>query len=61
MKSNTAIILILRDHMIPYEVVKGVVKVNVKDCALVTPETKTMENAFISVPDIVSAMWVVGA
>ena len=61
MKSNTAIILILRDHMVPYEVVEGVVKVSVKDCALVDPETKDKSSAFISVPDIVSAMWVVGA
>ena len=53
---NTAIILILRDHMIPYQIKDGVVMVQASDCVKAIPES----NAWIKVPDIVSAMWVVG-
>ena len=54
--SNTAILLILRDHLVPYQIKDGVVMVQAKDCAKPVPESR----AWIKVPDIVSAMWVVG-
>lgn len=54
---NTAILLILRDHMIPYRIEDGVVQVLTTDCVLAEPGIKP---AWIKVPDIVSALWVVG-
>lgn len=57
-KSNTAILLILRDHLIPHRVMAGVVEVQCKDCINGNlPESSD----WIKVPDIVSAQWVVGA
>ena len=55
--SNTAVILILRDHMIPYRVEKGVPQVQCKSCP--TYEPKAAES-WVNVPDIISAMWVTG-
>lgn len=56
-KSNTAIILILRDYLIPHRVKAGVVEVQAKDCINGNlPESQ----AWIKVPDIVSAQWVAG-
>ena len=55
-KSNTAIILILRDFMIPHRVTAGVVEVQCKDCAHGVKES----SEWIKVPDIVSAQWVAG-
>lgn len=58
-RSNTAIILILNDHMITYRVTDGVVSVPFKECVRAEPAVKTTD-AWVKVPDIVSAMWVVG-
>lgn len=55
-KSNTAIILILRDHLIPHRVTAGVVEVQAKDCVKGEKDSP----AWIKVPDIVSAQWVAG-
>ena len=55
-KSNTAILLILRAHMIPHRIEKGIVEVQCKDCARGDPAS----SQWIKVPDIVSAQWVVG-
>ena len=54
--SNTAIILILRDHMIPYRIEKGVPQVQAKDCPGGVPDS----TAWLNVPNIISAMWVTG-
>lgn len=56
-RSNTAIILILRDHMIPFRIADGVPQVQAENCIQVMPVNK---NAWINVPDIISALWVVG-
>lgn len=55
-KSNTAILLILRDFMIPHRIEKGIVEVQAKDCV----KGEKDSNAWIKVPDIVSAQWVAG-
>ena len=55
-KSNTAILLILRDYLIPHRVTAGVVEVQCKDCAQGDPAS----SQWIKVPDIVSAQWVAG-
>jgi len=54
--SNTAILLILRDHMIDHRVEKGIVEVQCKDCVHGDKEAP----GWIKVPDIVSALWVAG-
>ena len=56
-KSNTAILLILRAFMIPHRIEKGVVEVQAKDC--INGDMKDSQ-AWIKVPDIVSAQWVAG-
>ena len=56
MKHNTAILLILRDHMIPHRVTQSVVEVQAKDCAHGDKEAP----GWVKVPDILSAMWCVG-
>lgn len=56
-KSNTAILLILRDHLIPHRIENGVVEVQAKDCVKGNlPES----SEWIKVPDICSAKWVTG-
>lgn len=57
-KSNTAIILILNDFLIPHRVENGVVEVQAKDCK---DGNLPDSQAWIKVPDICSAKWVVGA
>jgi hypothetical protein len=51
--SNTAILLILRDHLIPHRVEKGIVEVQCKDCVHGDKEAP----GWVKVPDIISAMW----
>ena len=58
-RSNTAILLILRDHMIPYRVTDGVPQIQVKDSTLLSA-TSAPPEAWVNVPDIISAMHVVG-
>lgn len=55
-KSNTAIILILNDFLIPHRVTDGIVEVQCKDCVQGDPAS----SQWIKVPDICSARWVVG-
>lgn len=56
-KSNTAILLILRDYLIPHRIEKGIVEVQARDCVKGNlPES----SEWIKVPDIVSAQWVAG-
>ena len=55
-KSNTAILLILRDYLIPHRIENGIVEVQCKDCAHGVKES----SEWIKVPDIVSARWVTG-
>lgn len=55
-KSNTAIILILRDYLIPHRITAGIVEVQCKDCLNGDKEA----NGWMKVPDIVSALWVTG-
>lgn len=55
--SNTAIILILNDHMVPHRVTAGVIEVQCCDCVKGEKDSQ----AWIKVPDIISAQWVVGA
>lgn len=56
-KSNTAILLILRDYLIPHRITAGVVEVQCKDCVKGNlPDSQS----WIKVPDIVSARWVTG-
>jgi len=55
-KHNTAIILILRDHLIPHRIEKSIVEVQCKDCVLGDKEAP----GWIKVQDIVSAMWCAG-
>jgi len=61
-KSNTAIILILRDHLVPYRVSRetGMVQVLTTDCKSESLKASEPKPAWINVPDIVSALWVVG-
>lgn len=56
-KSNTAIILILNDFLIPHRVTAGVVEVQAKDC--INADLKD-SNGWIGVPDIITAKWVTG-
>lgn len=64
MRSNTAIILILRDHMIPYRVrisrETRLVQVLSTDCMNESLRNSDLKPAWMDVPDIVTAMWVVG-
>lgn len=55
-KSNTAILLILRDYLIPHRITAGIVEVQCKDCVHGEKDSQ----AWIKVPDIVSAQWVAG-
>ena len=57
---NTSIILILRDHNIPYRVIDGVVRVPISEYVLADAEAKAKSKDWVKVPDIVSALWVVG-
>jgi hypothetical protein len=57
--SNTAILLILRDHMIDHRIEKGIVEVQCKDCAHTDASMKE-SGTWIKVPDICSALWVAG-
>jgi len=56
MSGNTAIILILRDHLIPHRITQSVVEVQCKNCVHGDKEAP----GWIKVPDIVSALWVAG-
>lgn len=56
-KSNTAILLILRDYLIPHRIENGIVEVQAKDCK---DGNLPDSSAWIKVPDIISARWVTG-
>ena len=56
-RNNTAILLILRDHLAPYKIVDQIPQVQMKDCAQASPGS---DESWVKVPDIISALWVVG-